>query len=445
MQDGVTLIELMIAMVISLLVLLALVSIFVNSSRSSSEMAKTNDLLENGRVSLQLLTEDLVHAGFWGGYLPRFDDLTTADIPVDAPTGIPNPCQAFSTWDAAYRKNILGIAVQSNNALPSGTGCLSPLVQRANTDVLVVRHADTCIPGVGNCDADAAGNLYFQYPQCTTDRKATAQGGTANGITLAASASISDNAYVGASIRTVTGPGAGQFRLISGYQGSTQIATVSPDWSIAPTSATVYAIEYVLGTSAYPLLKKDCTTINEKRRFISNIYYVTDIIQDGITIPTLVRSQLGLASGSIAHQAPTVLIDGVEMLRVVLGVDDVSETGATVDYTASVNWVDPATKTSPANRGDGTPDRFIRCTTAAACTVDQLTNVVAAKLYVLTRSREPTPGYTDTKTYCLGEPQGDGSCATADKFTPAANDHYKRHVFVTSVRINNLSARRETP
>jgi type IV pilus assembly protein PilW len=89
------------------------------------------------------------------------------------------------------------------------------------------------------------------------------------------------------------------------------------------------------------------------------------------------------------------------------------------------------------------PDEFIRCTDAVPCTAAQLANVVAVKLYVLARSRDTTPGYTDTKSYCLGEPNADGSCPAANAIA-AANDQYKRHAFSTSVRLINISGRRET-
>jgi prepilin-type N-terminal cleavage/methylation domain-containing protein len=443
-QRGVTLIELMIGMVISLFVVLALATLFVNSSRSNAEMAKTNDLIDNGRIALQLLSEDLIHAGFLGGYVPRFDDMTFADIPPDAPTDIPNPCEAFTGWSATYRTNLLAIPVESRDSLFSGTGCLSPATLRANNDALVVRHADTCVPGEGNCEANTVGNLYFQFPRCQAEKQETAQGAAADSIVLANSLSTTDGAYKGAAIRTISGPGAGQIRLVTAYDGASRTATVSPNWVATPNHTTTYSLDYVLGTNAYPLHLKNCTTVSEKRRFISNIYYVTDVTQDGQTIPTLMRAQLNLAGGVIAHQAPVPLIDGVEVLRVYLGIDDLSETAQPVDFTAAVDWADPATKVTTTNRGDGVPDRFVRCTTAAACDVSDLSNVVAVKLFVLARSSTTSAGHTDAKTYCLGEPQSDGSCATADTIGPM-NDGYKRHLFTTSVRINNVSARRETP
>jgi type IV pilus assembly protein PilW len=98
-------------MTISLLVLAALVSVFVNMSRSTNEMAKANSMIENGRFAVELLQDDLVHAGYWGGYVPQFDNLSSTAVPGDAPAAVPDPCAAYSTWDSAYRINILGTPV----------------------------------------------------------------------------------------------------------------------------------------------------------------------------------------------------------------------------------------------------------------------------------------------------------------------------------------------
>ena len=69
------------------------------------------------------------------------------------------------------------------------------------------------------------------------------------------------------------------------------------------------------------------------------------------------------------------------------------------------------------------------------CTVDELMNVTSARIYVLARSREASPNYTDTKTYTLG------SAGDVGPF----NDNFKRHVFTTTVRLTNVAGRRVTP
>jgi prepilin-type N-terminal cleavage/methylation domain-containing protein len=457
---GFSLVELMIAMTISLLMMTALVAVFVNSSRSSNELAKTNSMIDNGRFAAQLLESDISHAGFWGGYVPQFDDLTATAVPGDVPAAVPNPCQPFATWDGNYVSEAIGIPVQSYDTLPAGAGCLAPLAQTPNTDVLLVRHAEVCIPGVGTCAATVPGALYFQTSFCGAEQNAgSAQTGSANTITLATTASGTAGAYVGLMLHITGGTGAGQFRQVSSYDNS-DVATVNLPWTGGvPDSSSTYVFAYVLGTSSYPLYKRNCVgtgtpptlpitagTISDQRKFISDLYYVSNLPNPdfpGQVVPTLVRSQFDLAGGTLAQQAPVALIDGVEQFRVVIGVDNVSKSGAPVDYTAAVAWANPNNLVLPTNRGDGVPDQYVRCTTATPCTAFQLMNAVAVKVYMLVRDRDTTPGYADTKTYCLGEPNPNGTCPAASKYTP--NDTYKRHMFITTVRIANVAGRRETP
>jgi hypothetical protein len=456
-----TLVELMVSMSISLLVLLALVNVYVNLARANDEMTKSNNLIDTGRSAIQLLQNDLVHAGYWAGFTPQFDDLTFDLVPSDVPASIPDACLGYASWSSEYKTELIGIPVQSSDVLPSGTGCVSFPTQRAGTDVILVRHAETCIPGGPNCDADTAGRLYMQTGMCAAEKNAgTASGATSNSIVLDNDASAVNGAYAGVTLRIVSGTGMGQLRNIRSYAGSTRTATIDSPWGVIPDNTSVYGFDYALSTSAFPLHQRDCTgtgtpaslpvtagTPADKRRLISNIYYIADVPHpdgNGLTVPTLMRSQLDVAGGANAQQTPVRLLDGVEAIRVELGIDDTGKTGGAVNYAQPVQWEDVTTKMRPTNRGDGSPDSFKRCTSADPCTADELMNVVAVKLYVLVRSRDPSQGYTDSKVYCLGEPDADGSCPAASTIA-AANDRFKRHVFTTSMRLNNISGRRETP
>jgi len=368
-QRGLTLIELMVSMVIGLIVLLAVLTLFVNVNRNNSEFSKTSILIENGRFAVQLLESDLIHAGYWGGYIPDFDNLTATGAPADEPDAVPDPCLAYNVtnWNAAYKTNLLGIAIQPYDAATVCSSLLPDIL--ANTDVLVVRHANTCLPGEANCEADVAGNLYFQKSNCNDD------------------------------IPTDTSP-------------------------------------YIFNTAGHGLHDRDCTTVAGKRKFISNIYYIRDYaVTAGDGIPTLMRSEFDLTGGVLAHQTAVPLIEGIEGFRVELGIDSVGKTGVAVDYDAEIDWTDDSNKTTPTNRGDGaTEGAFVHCTTATPCTAAQLTDVVSVKLHVLARALVPTQGYTDTKTYSLGG-------TTLGPF----NDQFKRHTFSTTVRLHNISGRRETP
>jgi type IV pilus assembly protein PilW len=106
------------------------------------------------------------------------------------------------------------------------------------------------------------------------------------------------------------------------------------------------------------------------------------------------------------------------------------------DFYEVIDWEDEDNWEVPKNRGDGIPDEYVHCpTVAGGCDFHDLANVVAVKIYLLARANEPTPGYTDTKEYYMG---------SSPQIGPF-NDGFKRHVFNTTVRLNNVAARRETP
>jgi type IV pilus assembly protein PilW len=361
----------MVAMALSLIIVASLAELFANMSRANQEMAKTNSQIENARFAMQFLQSDIVHGGFWGGYIPEFDDLSITSVPTDAPAIVPDPCLAFDTpWSAAYTNALLGISVQVYSEVPPN--CAGVVTNKlANTDVLVVRHANTCLPGDANCEADIAGQLYMQVSNCDTEIDA----------------------------------------------GNTE----------------------VLDPNSFPLTQRDCVTPAPKRKFIQNIYYVRDhLITPGDGIPTLMRSEFGLAGGIPGQMQAVPLVEGIERFRVEVGIDDTSKTAEGVNYGAAILWADPSNLSTARNRGDGIPDgAFIYCDGSAAppCTPAQLTDIVALRLYLLARADQSSPGYADTKTYALG------SAGAVGPF----NDDFKRHLFSTTVRLNNVAGRRDTP
>ncbi|NWL75502.1 pilus assembly protein PilW [Pseudomonas taiwanensis] len=359
---GFGLIELMIAMLLGLLVTGSVLTLYLNISRSNDEMAKANEQIENGRFAMQVLQEDISHAGFWDGFVPGFDDLTYADSPSDVPASFPDPCTAFDSWTASDKEAVLGMPVQLLSSVPSG--CTTIIQNRlAGTDILVVRHADTCVAGATGCDVFQEGRVYVQASACNTE------GGLAMGDSAA----------------------------------------------------------------ELSLHKRNCTTIADRRRLISHIYYIRDFaVTAGDGIPTLVRSELDLAGGAVSQQPPLPLVEGVEGMKVVFKVDSRSDTGAAVNFAQAIDWQDDDRKDSPTNRGDGSPDET--CPGVSACTLAQTINTVAVELSLLVRSIQPSPGYSSDKSFALA-----GS--TLGPYT----DSYKRHVYGTTVRLVNVSGRRETP
>ncbi|MDM9653339.1 PilW family protein [Pseudomonas wenzhouensis] len=359
-QSGLSLVELLVSVAISLLIMVAILQLYLDISRTNDEMAKTNAQIENGRFTIQLLQDEIAHAGFWGGYVPPFDDLTSAAMPVGAPVLMPgtprtspDPCdQDIDTWTADEKDALVGIPIQVFDA--ALIGC-SMSGKKADTDVLVARHAALST----GCDVDQP---CFQTTFCSDDM---------------------------------------------------------PDYRLDEGPTTL-------------LKARDCLTDTsaDARGYVSNVYY----IKDASGVPTLMRQAFGETSAQ-------PLIEGIEGFKVELGIDDVSKTGDSVVYGEAVDFGDdPANRSTPANRGDGIPDSFVRCPTGG-CSVEQLRNVVAVKLFVLVRNLRETPGYDDGKKYCLAS-----ACDSADLFTPAADERkYKRHLFTTTIRLNNVAGRRETP
>lgn len=84
--------------------------------------------------------------------------------------------------------------------------------------------------------------LEIQLDVSANANTGTAQAGAAGTITLAAAASATDNLYRREMVRIVSGTGQGQARVITGYVGSTKVATIDENWITNPDSTSVYVI-----------------------------------------------------------------------------------------------------------------------------------------------------------------------------------------------------------
>jgi type IV pilus assembly protein PilW len=396
-QRGLTLVELMVGVALSLLVILAMLTLLMDVNRNSTELARTNSVIDNGRMAQQLIESDLTHAGFWGGYVPTFDDLSVAGpvgsvndaMTVAFPTALPDPCADIATWNTDYRAQLIGIPLQVYQVSSSGTSpvcpaIITPAAAQPNSDVLVVRHAAPCVANASAADADCqntAGNMFFQLSRCPTD-----------------------------------------------------------------------AARFALSATAADLVLKNgtCGATAPLYRFISTIYWVRNyFMTPGDNVPTLVRTRFQLQGGVLAHQNTETLVDGIQALRVQLGVDKVSKptvaggTGATLTtakFQQDVGWASTTDTYTPTRRGDGNVDAYITCASGGSPCSDpaqapfNLANTVAATVGVLARAASTTPGYVDGKTYSI-----------AGSSIGPFNDAYKRHVYVETVRLNNVSMRREVP
>ena len=329
---GFSLVEVMVALTLGLLLLLGLTVYFVDSSRNFSEGERVSRQIENGRYAINLLSQDIRHAGFYG------EGWSFGAAPTGTP---PDPCSTtLSTLVSALPVAIHGIDFVPGTSDPSGAlpSCIPDHV--AGTDVLVVRRArTTTIPA-----ANAVSSGYYTQASLCNDEKPAFQ----------------------------------------------------------------------LATTGFTLTQKDCTTPAPIRQFHTFIYFVSPCSRATGTggacqtsdapLPTLKRMELGPGGWTVVP-----LVEGIENVQFEYGLD---------------------TDASP----DGGPDSFTANPTATGTAWN---SVVAVRIYLIARSVDATPAYTDSKTYRLGA-NADGS---ANDVTPGGA--YKRHEFTGLVRVVNMSQRRE--
>lgn len=184
--------------------------------------------------------------------------------------------------------------------------------------------------------------------------------------------------------------------------------------SLCGTETTPYVVG-LLGTAAFPLKRKDCTTAGALREYVVNVYYLSTDNRAGRNIPTLMRLEL---TGSSLVQVP--LVEGIEELNLEYGIDRDND-GQPDAYTA-----DPSNYT------------YTGCTTCGPG--NNWANVVTAQIHVLARSIDPSPAHVDTKTYYLGRDAAGNALTVGPK-----NDRYRRNAYSAVVRIANPAGRRDRP
>ena len=152
---GLTLIELMIAMVIGLVIIAAASAMFISSSASRRQVELSADVIENGRYGLDMLSRDLSQAGFYG----------TLAVPTGATVDL---CSA----DPAVWANSLAIYAVGLNNTDASPACLT--TRKAGTDAIFSQRASTCaVTDPAAACTESAGNAYLQVSECGIEYNAT--------------------------------------------------------------------------------------------------------------------------------------------------------------------------------------------------------------------------------------------------------------------------------
>ncbi len=283
-QAGLSIVELMVALAIGLFILVGLTSIFVTSNRTYLDLNRAGQQIENGRFAVQLLSDDIALAGFFG----RFAS------PLPAPGVLPDPCV---TTDMAALRAAAALPLQGYDA--PGTSpltCIPAANHRPGTDILVVRRTDAQM---------AAGN------------SASIPGGALVAAQVYLQANADPNNSANPLIAAATGTPQSVFTL-KNKDGS----------NVAPIRKYHVHIYYIAPCSVPAGGGTDCTGAND---------------DGGAPIPTLKRLELTVDStGANLDMYQVPLVEGIENLQIDYGIDtdgDGVPNGAYVTAPAAVtDW-----------------------------------------------------------------------------------------------------------
>lgn len=297
---GLSLIELMISMAIGLVLVAAMITLYVNQSKSYRQLEALSRLQENARYAFEIMGHDIRMAGNWTCYIPG--QTAPANF-INSPT---------STWWRNTGSPLFGVAETADaNAVGDGgfPSDYSANALRGDT-VLVLRADHDAVPGVitssydlGTADITVTGAEFLQGTLLVlTDCKVQTAVFQKSGPAGAASGTIEHAAGV----------------------------SPTPGNSVADLKGVLPATS-VTGARVIPLLGQAYYLRNSPRRYSNS----------SVNIPSLYRQALTTSGGNAATTAEE-LVDGVVDMRVRYGEDTSTPLDGAIDtYVAAgavTNW-----------------------------------------------------------------------------------------------------------
>jgi type II secretory pathway pseudopilin PulG len=182
----------------------------------------------------------------------------------------------------------------------------------------------------------------------------------------------------------------GDFTLKDGEYGDGKTAADDNQWYLRAENYGDFQEWVFLGSGGIPSGEDVAgSEIDYWEYYVKTFYIRNYSVSAGDGVPTLCVERL-IATGLQSQ----CLIEGIEDLQVEFGID---------------------------SDGDNAPNQFKSNPTAA-----EIESAVAARIYLLVRGIDAVAGYTNNKTYTLG-----------DKDVAAKNDAFVRRVFSTTVQMRN--------
>lgn len=347
-QRGISLVEVMVGLTIGMLLVAGLALMFSNASRSNSELDKSVRHIENGRYALELLTQEISLAGYYG------------TVPSTTGASLSSPCLNSTALAAELvtMQNAVPPTVPDpvQGFTPAAAAALTCIPNhKAGTPAVAVRRLDTTTTAIASL---TAGVLYVQTSHNQYDNY------------------TSYKAAVG------SGSNATNFNLL-----------------------------------ALPPSGGGAAGANPARRFVTRIYYIAscnDCTGDGDGIPTLKVTELNGATFSTL-----ALAEGIDQIGFDFGVDEDLNAIPEIWYGLNGTAAGATETTYMANRWR---------------------HVVAVRVSLVSRSPESSVGWSDTRSYAVGQTN-----TGAITYTPATADQkFKRRGYVTTIRLNNWAGFRES-
>ena len=130
-QKGLTLIELMVSLVLGLLITAIVIAMFAQTKRNYNQDEEIAHMQENGRFAIQMLANEVAHAGFLGNMHFSTGEI---DLPAALKTSyaVPFTSDCTSSW---FKPTTRPIEVFNQSVAP--TTCFSDA--RTGTNILIVK------------------------------------------------------------------------------------------------------------------------------------------------------------------------------------------------------------------------------------------------------------------------------------------------------------------
>lgn len=433
---GFSLIELMVAMAISIVLMAALASIFSISITTREKIDREGQKIETARYSLDTLAEDIRLAGYLGNLAPSLPGVGIVNGASPADWTWVDPCSTATGdlpgWSTAAAQNAgaggtsvnVPMAIYGYDMHGAGVGAdLPPTALLACIGV----PTKTGTPVAG---PPPTGGAYKRGTDVFVIRRASTVAVTAGGAGW-----VSGDPY----LQTSTCP-----------EGAVDALPTFPPRFIARGTAT---------SADFNLHMIGCTPTvpganSSVRKLITRIYFITqcdDCINDldnntatmGDGIPTLKMVELGMSGGSLSviNNVRTIA-PGVEDMHLEYGVDTTGD-GSIDAWVMSNN--NPRQDSVAAGTATGVLVAGMNChnpkvgppetTTCDTQAENRWEDVMAVKLFLVTRDLKATSGGASAKTFTMG---------SLAPLTFAA-DGYRRRMTTSTIKLVNLSGRREVP